>query len=112
MRLAMKLTSAVIGFWFLTTAIMAASQDQQYVISTYAGGAPPPTPASGLNMPMTPGHVAVDALGNAYFTSFNCVFRLDASGAITRVAGNSRAGYSGDGGLATDAQFGFIYAVA
>ena len=75
----MKLTTAAIGFWFLATAILAASQDQQYVISTYAGGAPPPTPVSGLNMPMTQGQVAVDAAGNAYFTSFNCIFRLDVS---------------------------------
>ena len=33
----MKLTSAVIGFWFLSTAMLAAAQDQKYVISTYAG---------------------------------------------------------------------------
>ena len=36
--------------------------------------------------------------------SFNCVFRLDRSGVITRVAGISAPGYSGDGGPAIYAQ--------
>ena len=36
--------------------------------------------------------------------SFNCVFKLDRSGVITRVAGISAPGYSGDGGPAIDAQ--------
>jgi uncharacterized protein (TIGR03437 family) len=48
--------------------------------------------------------VATDASGNLYFTGLNCVFRLDASGVLTSIAGNSRAGYSGDGGPATQAQ--------
>ena len=47
----------------------------------------------------------MDASGNLYFTSQNCVFRLDTSGVLTLVAGNSRPGYSGDGGPATAAQF-------
>ena len=48
--------------------------------------------------------MATDAAGNAYFTSLNCVFRLDLKGVVTRVAGTSRAGYSGDGGAAMNAQ--------
>ena len=80
---------------------------QQYVISTYAGGAPLPTPA-----PATAGTigaalgVAADAGGNVYFASadLNSVFKLDQSGVLTRVAGDSRPGYSGDGGPATSAR--------
>src|SRR2546426_489854 len=83
-----------------------AAWAQQYVISTIAGGAPPPTPIAAVNasIGLTYG-VATDAAGNVYFTSDNCVFRLEQqNGVLTRVAGNSRAGYSGDGGPAINAQ--------
>jgi uncharacterized protein (TIGR03437 family) len=48
--------------------------------------------------------VATDAAGNVYFGSLHSVFKVDTGGTLTRVAGNGRPGYSGDGGLATDAQ--------
>ena len=52
--------------------------------------------------------VTVDATGNVYFASANyCVFKLDTAGILRLVAGNSRAGYSGDGGPATSAQIHF-----
>jgi uncharacterized protein (TIGR03437 family) len=79
---------------------------QQYIISTYAGGAPPPTPVAGVQASIGgPQAVAVDSAGNVYFTSDNCVLKLDSTGTLTRVAGTSRLGYSGDGGQATSAQF-------
>jgi uncharacterized protein (TIGR03437 family) len=82
-----------------------ATWAQQYVISTIAGGAPPPTPAAALTVSIgAPSGVATDSAGNVYFLSLNCVFKLDKDGDATRVAGNSRAGYSGDGGPATSAQ--------
>ena len=97
----MKFARVAFGFLLLGTA---ASPAQQYVISTYAGGAPP-TPAPGLSMSIGGiEFVAADAAGNAYFPSINCVFKLDRNGVATRVAGNSRGGYSGDGGPATSAQ--------
>ena len=78
---------------------------QQYTISTVAGGAPPLTPAAGSGLSIgVPQRVTLDLSGNLYFTSLNCVFRLDASGTLTRIAGNSRAGYSGDGAPALQAQ--------
>src|SRR5438046_9328610 len=95
----MRLTYAAIGFLFLGTAVFSPAQGQQYIISTYAGGAPPPTPA--LSVDKAIGNAAAlagDDGGNLYFVSFNCVFRLDRSGVITRVAGISAPGYSGDGG--------------
>jgi trimeric autotransporter adhesin len=52
----------------------------------------------------SPFGVATDGVGNLYFASLNCVFKLDQNGVMTRVAGNSRAGYSGDGGPAISAQ--------
>jgi len=96
---------ALVGLGLLLGSGTAAWA-QQYVISTIAGGAPPTTPIAAVNASI--GHtygVATDATGNVYFTSDNCVFRLEQqNGVLTRVAGNSRAGYSGDGGPAISAQ--------
>jgi uncharacterized protein (TIGR03437 family) len=39
-----------------------------------------------------------------YFTALNSVYRLQSGGVLTRVAGNGRPGFSGDGGPATSAQ--------
>ena len=78
---------------------------QQYSISTVAGGAPPATPAAAASVSIgQPGRVALDASGNLYFSASNCVFKIGANGTVTLVAGNSRAGFSGDGGLAVNAQ--------
>jgi sugar lactone lactonase YvrE len=77
---------------------------EKYVISTVAGGAPPLTPAPGVEVSIAPQSVATDAKGSAYFASLGCVFKLDDNGVVTRIAGNARAGYSGDDGPATDAQ--------
>ena len=78
---------------------------QQYSISTVAGGAPPATPAAAASISMgQPGRVALDASGNLYFSSSNCVFKIASTGTVTLVAGTSRAGFSGDGGLAVNAQ--------
>ena len=54
-----------------------------------------------------PGAVAADTRGNVYFSSPNIVFKVDPKGFLTRVAGNGRAGYSGDGGAATKALLSF-----
>ncbi len=78
---------------------------QQYTISTVAGGAPPATPVAGLSISIgQPHRVTVDNAGNLYFSSSNSVFKLTAAGVLTLVAGNSRPGYSGDNGLAVNAQ--------
>jgi uncharacterized protein (TIGR03437 family) len=78
---------------------------QQYTITTLAGGAPPSTPASAVSVSIgQPQRLTVDPAGNLYFTSGNSVFKLDGNGVLTLVAGNSRPGYSGDFGLAVNAQ--------
>jgi sugar lactone lactonase YvrE len=82
-----------------------AAPAQQYTISTYAGGSPVPTPVLGVDATvLSPSGVTADGAGNVYFSAGNCVFKLDPKGIMTVVAGNSRAGYSGDGGPATSAQ--------
>ncbi len=92
----------------LTVVLIAATAvaiGQEYTISTVAGGAPPPTPASAITASIgQPLGVATDAAGNTYFTSLDCVFKIDSNGTLTRVAGNARIGSSGDGGAATSAQ--------
>jgi uncharacterized protein (TIGR03437 family) len=78
---------------------------QQYSLYTVAGGAPPPTPVSALSTSIgQPSRVATDGKGNVYFSSGNAVFEINAAGQLTVVAGNSRPGFSGDGGPALLAQ--------
>ena len=80
---------------------------QQYTISTFAGGALPPLTAKATSLSVgDPAGGALDSAGGFYFTStsLHCVFRLDPSGTLTRVAGTGRPGYSGDGGPGVNAQ--------
>ncbi len=83
----------------------AAVFAQEYSISTVAGGAPPTTPAAATSTGIgTVRRVATDASGNVYFSSGHAVFKISSGGTMTLVAGNSRPGFSGDGGPATAAQ--------
>jgi len=91
----------------VTIAVAAASQPPQYVVATYVGGAPPPDAGAAVNEAI--GYataVAADQIGNIYFvTNLNCIFQVSVRlGTITRIAGTSQAGYSGDGGPAPDAR--------
>jgi len=53
--------------------------------------------------------ICSDKAGNIYFADHGnrVVRRISPSGIITTFAGNGTAGYSGDGGLAVNAQFGY-----
>jgi len=68
----------------------------------YTGDGGPATKAS-LNFPRG---VAVDAAGNIYIadSANNVIRKVDASGIITTIAGNSTGGFSGDGGPAINAE--------
>ncbi len=81
---------------------------QSYVISTYAGGVAPATPAPGVNSSIGyPAGVATDSAGNLYLVSgLGCLFKLDTKNVMTRVAGTCRPGYMGDGGPALAAEIG------
>ena len=98
----LKFAGKVCGFLWLAANLAFA---QQYSISTVAGGAPPATPTPAVNISIgQPARVAADAAGNVYFSSGNSVFRIATDGTLSLVAGNSHAGYSGDGGPAINAQ--------
>jgi trimeric autotransporter adhesin len=89
--------------FFLTFLSIAGAQP--YVISTVAGGAPPLTPAAATGVAIgDPPRVAADARGNVYFAGLHTIFRVDPAGSITRIAGTGRAGMTGDGGSAFNAQ--------
>jgi trimeric autotransporter adhesin len=86
---------------------------QQYGVTTIAGGAPPatPAPAGSVSIGQT-GRVATDSAGNVYFSGGNSVFRMSTAGTLTLVAGNGRAGFSGDNGPAVNAQLNAPQGVA
>jgi len=91
--------------FLLLAAGVTLAQAQQYSITTIAGGAPPPTPAVALNTTIgQPRRATADSAGNIYFSSGHSVFKMTPGGTLTVVAGNSRAGFSGDGGPALKAQ--------
>jgi len=96
-----------LGRLLLILASASGIWAQQYVISTVAGGIDPVTNGAKDLSVMTPAGIAVDRSGNVYFSRPNVVFKLDPLGSISRFAGNSVAGYSGDGGPAMDAQLNF-----
>src|SRR5258708_6759468 len=92
--------------------LLSAAAAQPYWISTVAGGAPPLTPAPATNASISPSGVTTDLSGNVFFSSRNTVFKLDTGNVLTRIAGNSRPGFSGDGGRAVDAQLNNPYGLA
>jgi sugar lactone lactonase YvrE len=98
-------SSARIASAFLLLSGGAIAVAQQYTVTTFAGGSPPTTPAPAVSTSIgMPRRITVDAAGNLYFSASNSVFKMDAHGVLTLVAGNSRSGYSGDGGPASAAQ--------
>jgi sugar lactone lactonase YvrE len=88
------------------------------IITTVAGGGTSATtsgPATSAQLIAAPG-VSVDAAGNIYIADGNVIREvIAATGTIATLAGNGKpgfAGYSGDGGSATNAQLSAAPAVA
>ncbi|MBI2505665.1 MAG: Ig-like domain-containing protein [Candidatus Latescibacteria bacterium] len=86
--------------------------DSEGIISTVVGGGTGDSsgdgePALGAQL-LSPSGVAVDAQGNIYITEYegHRIRKVDSAGIISTVAGNGTAGFSGDGGPATEAQLG------
>ena len=77
---------------------------QAYRVATFAGGLPRAEVTDAASPIGSPTGVAVDGADNVYFAGYNCIFKLDRNGAVTRIAGNYTAGTTGDGGPATSAE--------
>jgi len=91
---------------------LAPLSAQQFVVTTVAGGALPATPAPGVNVSLHyPRALFVDGAGSTYLTAANAVLKLDKNGVLTRFAGSSTAGYSGDGGPAPNARMYYPFGV-
>jgi len=77
----------------------------QTFISGFSGDGGPAVDAR-INKPRG---IIVDATGNVFFTDSDNhrIRRIDTRGIITTIAGNGTAGYSGDGGRATEASLNF-----
>ncbi len=87
------------------------------IISTIAGNGV--VGYTGLGGPATdasiwpPLYAALDPTGNIYFTAENnVVMKINSAGTLITAAGNDTAGFSGDGGPATNAEFNGLYGIA
>src|SRR6266850_2112453 len=101
----MRKLSALSILCFAMVLALAAPVQGQNIIRTVAGSGPPDgVPALSANIAM-PGQVAIDSAGNMYIASYagHRVFRMDASGNLSTVAGTGARGFSGDGGPAKSA---------
>ena len=91
--------------------------DSAGVITTVAGNGSENYSGDGgpaISAGLLPTGVEIDNLGNLYIVDgYNQRIRkVDTTGVITTVAGNGTVGYSGDGGLATEASLNFPVGVA
>jgi len=101
------------NFCLLACLFLFAVASRAQNIHTYAGGLPNNVPANSAAI-AEPARVAVDSAGNYYTVAQtqNIVFKVDASGTITVVAGTGYQGFSGDGGPATSARLNSPWGVA
>ena len=96
---------------FVCLALISVQVNAQYYISTVAGDGTPGFSGDGGSASSAqienPSDVSIDTHGNLYITDENNhrIRKVDVTtGNISTVAGNGSYGYSGDGGLATDAR--------
>ncbi|PYY16171.1 MAG: hypothetical protein DMG60_15775, partial [Acidobacteria bacterium] len=88
--------------------LRATGQVDVNTINTIAGGGAQPNLATSAYLPQ-PTSAVRDSAGNTYFAvpALNTVFVVNASGALSVYAGTGIAGFSGDGGAASQAQLNF-----
>ena len=102
----------LLGLLLVLFGATVSAQQQQYLITTVAGRGLPPTPMAATAASVNVAGVAVDQAGNAYFSSYDAVFKVDPTGTLTRVAGAPGAGPLGDGGPALGAHVEQLSGVA
>ncbi len=95
----------------LSTSLCVAQS--HYFTTTYAGTVPPLANPVALKQYLDyPCAVTYDAHGNLYYANFTQVWRLNPDGTDTLIAGTAPGVKSGNSGLATDATFSQIRAMA
>ena len=92
------------GMFLVATALAQAGGG--WTINTVAGGSVGDGGSAVEGKLFRPSDVAVDGAGNLYIADTNNhpIRRVDTGGTITTIAGTGEEGYSGDGGLAVEAQ--------
>jgi len=68
----------LLGKLVLVSAAISNLLAQDYVLTTIAGGAPPPTPMMALQASIGyPSGITIDASGSIFFAALQCVFKID-----------------------------------
>lgn len=108
-----------IQFTLFLLSLVTVTARAQWVITRFAGsyisagllGDGGPATSALLQSPTD---IAVDSVGNIYIADFsnNVIRKVDTMGIINTIAGTSAAGFSGDGGPATNAELNGPYALA
>ena len=95
------------------TLLLATSVKGQNIHTVAGGNIPNNIPAASAWLSL-PFGVAIDNVGNLYIVGEGqfSVFRVSAAGSLTIVAGSGMAGFSGDGGPATNARMASPFGVA
>jgi len=106
MRIIHARVASRIALGIVLATLLAAAQANHYILPC---GDEPCTPdGSATDIAIgSPGAVTTDSHGNVYFSSPSLVYRLDAHGKLSRIAGSSTSGFAGDGGPAIDALLNF-----
>lgn len=103
------------GNLFFTSNYFIRKVSTSGIVTTIAGTGTEGLSSDGTsatNTAMTPNKLAIDNSGNIYFTEDSRIIKIDNSGIINVIAGSITAGYSGDGGPATAAQFRGLSSIA
>ena len=95
-----------ISLLFVPLLFSTLAVGEDFTIQAFAGGGFPQNIQGTSAVLHGPGGIVTDANGNTFFTLMtqNIVLKLDPNGVLTLAAGNGTPGFSGDGGLATNAQ--------
>jgi hypothetical protein len=93
--------------WFLSVSFCASAQSITTIAGTGISGYSGDGNLATLARMKQPGFIAIDRYNNVYFGDAynNVVRKVTPLGYITTIAGTGIEGYSGDGGLAINAQF-------